>query len=152
MHVLNHVQTFYVALFTHWFEVIWFLVVVELASVSIGAIPIVVEVFALLGPIVGGDVWFRKQFVLAMSKSAFGTKLAFAHFPISANFCFEFLLKVVLGSHISSRLDSFNIRIKGKSSVVLIMSIEIIFFVLVVIWCLFLIVEILSTWRHRRRC
>ena len=56
MHVLNQVQTFYVALFTHWFKVIWFLVVVELASVSIGAIPVVVEVFALLGPIVGGDV------------------------------------------------------------------------------------------------
>lgn len=50
---------------------------IELAPVAIGAIQVLVEVFALLRSVILMNVRLRQQLVLAVRKSAFGAKFAF---------------------------------------------------------------------------
>lgn len=75
---------------------LWLLVVVELASVAVGAILVVVEVLALLGSVVCWDVRLGEKLVFSMRKGAFSPEFALADFPVAAYLGFEFLLEIVL--------------------------------------------------------
>ena len=75
--VLNLVQTFAIALPCFALRMLRVQVVVELAPVSVRAIQVLVEVFALLCSVILMNVLFGQQLVFTVGKSAFGAKFAF---------------------------------------------------------------------------
>ena len=91
--------------------VIWLLSMIELTSVSIGAIPFNIEVFAFLCAVVLRNMGLNEKLMLTMSKCTLRSILALTHLPVSAYFSFEFLLKVRSGSTHFPGLDCFNFAI-----------------------------------------
>lgn len=56
-----------------------------------------VEILAFFCPIIWWNMGFPQQFKFSMGECTFWSKLArFVHFPITAHFCFKFLLEIVL--------------------------------------------------------
>lgn len=133
-------------------------VMVKLASVAVGAIEVVVEVFALLCSIICRNMRFYEELMFTVRKCTFSSELAFTYFPTSTYFCFKFLLKIILRRHVLPRLYRFNFWVKWKSSIIAVVCIEILFFIILVkLWSLcFSVISVLnalmSWWTIRRKC
>ena len=76
-----------------------------------------------------------------MCKRAFGAEFAFRHLPTSTNFCFKFLLEVILWCYLLSWFDSFNFRIEWRSGVVFVSVVVVVIQVL----------SVIIAWRTSRR-
>lgn len=59
--------------------------------------------------------------MLSVSKCAFWSKWALRHLPVTANLCFELLLKITLGSNDLSRLDGNNIQVRKPANLIILL-------------------------------
>lgn len=95
---------------------------IKLASISIRAIQILIEILALFSPIILWNVLLFEHLLHSMSESTLNSKSTLAlHFPVPAHFCFELLLEIVLRGNLKSWFHCFYFLI-----VIIIVSIYII--------------------------
>ena len=104
-------KAFQIALFGEGFQMFRLFSMIELAPIAIGAVELVIEIVALLGPVVRVDVRLLEKFMLPVSECTFWPVGAFRHFPVTANFRLEFLLEIRLGGDNLPRLDRYNVQV-----------------------------------------
>jgi hypothetical protein len=86
--------------------------VIELAPISIWAVQLLIKIFAFFSSVVLGNVRFFQHLLLSVSESTLISEFTFSlHFPVSAHFSFELLLKIILRSDLQPWLNSFYFQI-----------------------------------------